>query len=1135
MSRPLFNSRTDELERRFQAERSDLEFLKLLRDELQHRSKPRAVKLLRMVEKALRGDGATSSVLLAVQPTQDSLAEAVPAVESVANAEISPHKHQSRSRGVTRRAARQAAVPDIFCQIRPKGATGCPPAFKPKLGTEVQFSFQAGDSRAKRFIAALTAYIEELQKDHSAQQTIPLENGRQISLDDGFSYEFDFRHDPNLFEGAEVSLVIGRQQAPGRLTSQRDGQLIITVQVDLGEVISRCILKIDNTALLRKLADQLDRVEQGEIEGFEAARATRTISNEAERTSTAEVAEWPWDREPTQNQLQFLAKAIGHDLIWLWGPPGTGKTETLSALVKVLLGTAGGGPPEEGERILICSNTNKAVDQLLFKLCENLQKNDKRLLNEGQIVRLGKPSDVLQVDVGNGDTYESYVRPDLIVARKSVVLAERRVTLVGELEMARSESHSIASKLHLFNRFDACRATLAAAEHAVVAAAGQSTLQDNKWRECQASLGLLATELQAFEGAGSIRRFFMRSEQIIRDEISASSTRLDHLAEARQGAEAECRRCETLLRSAAEQLKDAELDVVGLDRRQLQRRQTELAQLVANKTAALSEVEQQLADIEKAVLRDARVLGATITHSYLHSAKLGIFDTVIVDEASMILLPAIFFAAGMSRKRVVIVGDFKQLPPIVQTKQQAVFDELGRDIFEVAGITDSTIGNSSTSNVVWLDEQFRMDTQICGLVSRNFYRGMLRTHPGREAMTWDLPEPFQSRLIIVDTSSIFPFTTRDRKRSRFNLLHAVVIRNIAMSLKQAGWLVRDEQLGICTPFAAQAALLSKMFKKQDCVRPRVGTVHSFQGDERDVIVFDLVDSIGERYAGIFLQAADIQEQGAKLLNVALSRAKDAVVIIGNLTFLDQVLPSKAILRDVLHSIQETGSVIDAEQILSMYPFAEEVLELSEQAGLDPSILRNGVFHAHDFESVCRADMQRAQRSIVVFSGFITEDRTARLGDLFRERIESGVKVRCVTRPPAQNGSVPLENGLRAIEALKRMGVAVDLRHSAHEKIVVVDERIVWIGSLNPLSHTSRTSEVMFRVDDATLAEHLAGVLAVRPRPQGGSWIEDFICEENPRCERCGGLSVYRFGRFGGYFECLERDGWTQNVVRASRH
>jgi len=153
-----------------------------------------------------------------------------------------------------------------------------------------------------------------------------------------------------------------------------------------------------------------------------------------------------------------------------------------------------------------------------------------------------------------------------------------------------------------------------------------------------------------------------------------------------------------------------------------------------------------------------------------------------------------------------------------------------------------------------------------------------------------------------------------------------------------------------------------------------------------------------------------------------------------------------------------------------------------------------------------------------------------MGDLLRRRMAEGVKVRCVTRPPRRNGSISEDEGRRALKSLEAIGSAIDLRNDIHEKVVLIDNRLVWFGSLNPLSHTIKTSEVMARIDNAGLATHMANVLSVRRRTpeelEGGVGAHP----ENPRCEKCGSWSVLVRGKFGLFFGCESPDcDWKQNV------
>ena len=152
--------------------------------------------------------------------------------------------------------------------------------------------------------------------------------------------------------------------------------------------------------------------------------------------------------------------------------------------------------------------------------------------------------------------------------------------------------------------------------------------------------------------------------------------------------------------------------------------------------------------------------------------------------------------------------------------------------------------------------QYRMDEALCRPISAAFYKGRLQTATDRKADPISLPEPFSQRLTIIDTLRIWPFASRNVFQSRFNLMHALTIRNVVLHLRDANVINNDGRgtIGLCTPYAAQAKLLREVLKSYGLERTiRASTAHGFQGDERLVLVLDFVDSIGERMRASFFK------------------------------------------------------------------------------------------------------------------------------------------------------------------------------------------------------------------------------------------------------------------------------------------
>jgi superfamily I DNA and/or RNA helicase len=126
--------------------------------------------------------------------------------------------------------------------------------------------------------------------------------------------------------------------------------------------------------------------------------------------------------------------------------------------------------------------------------------------------------------------------------------------------------------------------------------------------------------------------------------------------------------------------------------------------------AEIHVIDEALKRVEELVIADATVVGTTLTRAYLRDAiQRRRFDTVILDEASMAPIPALWVAAGLADANAVVVGDFKQLPPIVLSTHELAKKWLGCDIFEVAGLTNP---HTVLPHFVALRQQFRMHPDI---------------------------------------------------------------------------------------------------------------------------------------------------------------------------------------------------------------------------------------------------------------------------------------------------------------------------------------------------------------------------------------------------------------------------------------
>jgi len=426
----------------------------------------------------------------------------------------------------------------------------------------------------------------------------------------------------------------------------------------------------------------------------------------------------------------------------------------------------------------------------------------------------------------------------------------------------------------------------------------------------------------------------------------------------------------------------------------------------------------------------------------------------------------VYYAAGLAQEKVIVAGDFRQLPPIVMSDDPLCQEWLKRDIFSAAGIAEAVNERREyPATLVCLEEQFRMQDDICGVVNHFFYDNKLKTAAGVRSQQKDRPfHGVFKGLLYVDTSGWNPWAAlRLGTYSRYNVLHALLIRNIAVKLKEMGYLGAvgevNLRLGVVAPYAAQCRLLAKLIGEAFGIGDRgstyAATVHRFQGNERDVIICDLTDSTGAR-VGKFIRAESLKDDGARLLNVALSRSRFCTLLVANFKFLrkNKRMPMRAYVRGILDYFEQHGEPLD---VSDCFPFNPEEIMRGHQAATDAATFQVdqkglSVFTAGTFYPAFEADCRAAQKEIVVFSPFMTERATGRLVELWRAKIADGVRVRFVTKPPREQGTLFEQDLPERIGGLREIGVAIDLRARMHEKVAFIDRKVVWVGSLNIHSH-----------------------------------------------------------------------------------
>ncbi|KYG72659.1 AAA domain-containing protein [Roseivirga spongicola] len=279
------------------------------------------------------------------------------------------------------------------------------------------------------------------------------------------------------------------------------------------------------------------------------------------------------------------------------------------------------------------------------------------------------------------------------------------------------------------------------------------------------------------------------------------------------------------------------------------------------------------------------------------------FDTVIIDEAGKANLAESLVAISMAKK-IILVGDQKQLPPYIESdlldpKEENSFPKskygfrYGKEEIEYALKTSFfefltkriDAGQFPLTNKEMLNYQHRMHPNIGRFVSESFYDGDVKMGSSTHLNELALPAPFNKEIIFFSTGAFENPYERQKGFSIINQTEAqILVQDILPKLLEFG--VKDREVAVIAPYKSQVALIKTELEasaKHSLSNIEVATLDSFQGMEFDIIVFSFTRSASpdqEKKKVGFLD-------DARRLNVAFSRAKKKLILIGNSRTLTQ--------------------------------------------------------------------------------------------------------------------------------------------------------------------------------------------------------------------------------------------------------
>lgn len=341
-------------------------------------------------------------------------------------------------------------------------------------------------------------------------------------------------------------------------------------------------------------------------------------------------------------------------------------------------------------------------------------------------------------------------------------------------------------------------------------------------------------------------------------------------------------------------------------------------------------------ELKDLYINTANVIGITCVQSGSRdfTEKYPDFDVVIVDEVSKATPPELVLPM-LKGKKLVLVGDHKQLPPMIgsetfeelkvlSNKKVAIDSEIDDLEYMKKSLFEELFINVGESNKVMLNTQYRMHSSIMNTINQ-FYidsenKGLICGVENEESVkNHKLETKYlnqSNNLIWVDIPLHKNFHEKlNAQNSCYNETEVEVIDKMLKDINESCEILGvKKEVAVITFYGAQAKLLQKELisnNKYNNLKLRVGTVDRFQGMEREIVIVSFVRNNNKGKIGF--------AKDPKRINVALSRAQNLLVIVGcSELFCEKNFHKEARenYKNVLKVVDSYNGIIDAKEIFN---------------------------------------------------------------------------------------------------------------------------------------------------------------------------------------------------------------------------
>ena len=306
-------------------------------------------------------------------------------------------------------------------------------------------------------------------------------------------------------------------------------------------------------------------------------------------------------------------------------------------------------------------------------------------------------------------------------------------------------------------------------------------------------------------------------------------------------------------------------------------------------------------NIGELIIRTHKIVGATCVG--LARKRIGLervnFDLVIIDEAGK-ALPGEILIPVLRANKLVMIGDHRQLPPVInpvlydpESIELKNREYIENTLFQIS-LFERLYEQAPDSNKIMLTRQFRMPSVIGELISKLFYGGRLQNGQGTE-----LKEPIYSdnNLVMYDFSNDKHYHEDKGYNSVINYREADYVVALLEKIIESK---PGHNIAVITPYRGQKRLIQNCRLRSNSLKNaniRINTIDAFQGDEAEIVIYCTTRARRKtRYFSDY-----------KRINVALSRAKNELIILGSYKYFNSYNKEQSVLPELAVFIDKRGN------------------------------------------------------------------------------------------------------------------------------------------------------------------------------------------------------------------------------------